>query len=290
VLNFHEELLKRLGTDWKNPNPFAGSGYFEENREVIENSVGFLLDSLINSSITAVKEPRMSILLDIWESQISKRNLNLKSIITIRHPSEVAYSMKKRDNLNLISGLQLWAQATLNAIKFARDKSNLFLFYDQLLAEPLLVTSKISTFLEISKESQSLINLAASDVHQGARHHQVNIDEVTVLNITTEMYEHILKFDSSTALNFPDELLDQWQRRLQSIHSEVNRLQLISNTDSERDQVAADRDRITQELTAERDQVAADRDRITGERDALLDSTIWKITKPVRWTIRLFRG
>ena len=119
VLNFHEELLKKLGTDWKNPNPLAGSGYFEENREDIENSVGFLLDSLIDSSITAVKEPRMSIFLDIWESQISKRNLDLKLIITIRHPSEVAYSMKNRDNLNLILGLQLWAQATLNAVKFA---------------------------------------------------------------------------------------------------------------------------------------------------------------------------
>jgi hypothetical protein len=35
-------------------------------------------------------------------------------------------------------------------------------------------------------------------------------------------------------------------------------------------------------LTAERDGLTAERDGLTAERDALINSTIWKATKPVR--------
>ena len=52
------------------------------------------------------------------------------------------------------------------------------------------------------------------------------------------------------------------------------------------DEIMAQRD----EWRQQRDQIAEDRDSITQDRDDLLDSTIWKATKPVRWVIRIFKG
>ncbi len=307
VLEFHEELLKALGTDWKDPIPLLNNFYFSRNRHGIENSVGSLLESLIELNITAVKEPRMSIVLDIWKDAFSRSIPNLKIILTVRHPAEVALSLQERDNLSQIIGLQLWVQATLNAIKFARDKSNYFVFYDQLVTEPQVVTSNILQYLEALNPSGELNALAAQDVVVEYRNNKVNDGESAVLNLATEMYKHIRKFDSATSLSFGDELLDDWGKRIQSIYKEINRPEIIRGMDlqrdqiaadrdritqeltTERDQIAADRDRITQELTTERDQIAADRDRITQERDDLLNSTIWKGTKVLRWAVNSMR-
>ena len=93
----------------------------------IENNICSLLQDLLSQKINAIKEPRISILLDAWEGAILKTIPNLKIVVTIRHPAEVASSLQKRDNLSQIVGVQLWVQATLNTIKFARDYSNYFI-------------------------------------------------------------------------------------------------------------------------------------------------------------------
>ncbi len=298
VLGFHEELLKNLGTDWKNPIPFIGNAYFKNNRVEIENSVETLLKTLIKLNITAVKEPRMSILLDIWKEAFSKEVTNLKIVLTMRHPAEVALSLQKRDNLSHIIGVQLWVQATLNAIRYGRNYSNHFVFYDQLINEPGAVTLGISEFLQVSKESKKLSTLAAKDVNIEFRHNKVSFGESAVLNLANEMYDHILKFNSATLENFSDDLLDEWQKRIEFTYKEVNRLELIRVTDLqrdtavedlrgkseailatltlERDEIAADRDRITHVLTSElnqnaseREQIALERDRIAADRDQI---------------------
>jgi hypothetical protein len=57
---------------------------------------------------------------------------------------------------------------------------------------------------------------------------------------------------------------------------------------AERDQIAEERDRITQDLTQQRDQIAEERDRITQDLKALLNSTSWKVTKPIRYLFKFF--
>ena len=43
-------------------------------------------------------------------------------------------------------------------------------------------------------------------------------------------------------------------------------------------------------LTQQRDELTQQRDELTQERDELLNSTIWKVTKPIRWIINLIKS
>ena len=336
VLKFNEELLVNLGTDWRNPIPLDQNAFYKSKRIQIENDICSLLQDLLAQKINAIKDPRIPILLELWEGAILRTISNLKIIITIRHPGEVASSLQKRDNLSDIVGVQLWVQATLNAIKFARDYSNYFVFYDHLISDPLGTTKGIEEYLHSFDNSANLSTLAAEDVVPGYRHNKVLDGEFTVLNVASEMYEHISKFQTATPLIFPDELLDKWQKRIELTYKEVNRLELIRATDLqrdrvvedlwessraavlklslERDEIVVDRDRITQHLTSERDQIASEkdqmgierdqikidsdritleliseRDQLSLERELLLNSTIWKATKPLRSLIELFK-
>ena len=266
VLQYNEELLGNLGTDWKNPNPLDQNIYFTSNRVKIENEIYSLLQNLLDQKINAIKEPRISILLEAWEPAISRAVPNLKIIVTLRHPSEVATSLQKRDNLSPIIGVQLWVQATLNALRFARNHSNLFVFYDQLTTEPRDTTRGISEYLYESRNGENLTTLAAKAVVTEYRHHKVVDQDNAVLNLAIEMYEHILKFETATPQNFPDQLLGEWQSRIETTYKEVNRLELIRTTDLQRDsaleELRENSNQVAIKLTFERDQIAADRDRI----------------------------
>ena len=60
----------------------------------------------------------------------------------------------------------------------------------------------------------------------------------------------------------------------------------------ERDDLTTERDQLTTErdqLTIERDDLTTERDQLTIERDNLLNSTIWRATKPIRWFVNLFK-
>jgi glycosyltransferase involved in cell wall biosynthesis len=60
----------------------------------------------------------------------------------------------------------------------------------------------------------------------------------------------------------------------------------------QRDELTQQRDELTQqrdELTQQRDELTQQRDELTQQRDELLNSTIWKVTKPIRRFVNLFK-
>lgn len=127
--NFHEGLLRRANTDWKNPSPLRNNKFIQDNKDQIEQELKSLLDELVLvEKITALKEPRLSILLDLWKSALKEYTDVVKVVLTIRHPSEVAASLTRRDNLNVITGLHLWTEAMLNGIRYSRDVPNFSCF------------------------------------------------------------------------------------------------------------------------------------------------------------------
>jgi hypothetical protein len=79
-------------------------------------------------------------------------------------------------------------------------------------------------------------------------------------------------------------------------------LRLMNDTDEltqqrdeltqQRDELTQQRDELTQqrdELTQQRDELTQQRDELTQQRDDLLNSTIWRATKPLRTLVHVFK-
>jgi hypothetical protein len=224
ALNFNEGLLNRAGTDWKNSRPLAECEFFKINRAEIEDEIDKLLNDLIeNEKVTALKEPRISLLLDLWKPALTKQIDDLKIVITVRHPSEVAASLNKRDGLNTIIGLKLWGQAMLNGIRFARELPNFFLYYEELIENSIAVTTDLSIFLNKLENTTTQILPATAFVQPDFQHNKVSVESLSALKITTEIYNYVRKFRKSTTQDFPDDLLDKWEQRLNAVSLELNR-------------------------------------------------------------------
>ena len=80
ALEFNENLLKQLRTDWQDPQPLRGNNYFEEIQHQTELLLETLILELLEKGITALKKPRVTFLLDLWAPVLEKQNLDLKIV------------------------------------------------------------------------------------------------------------------------------------------------------------------------------------------------------------------
>ena len=220
ALEFNENLLEQLGTDWRNSQPLRAHRYLEEIKPKVEILLDKLIQELVEKNVTALKKPRVALLLDLWGPVLEKQNLDLKIVVAIRNPSEVAASLLKRDSLETILGLQLWAQATINSLKFARKHTNHFVFYDELLAQPKETVVELSNSLQMPINYESLDDFLAATVKPELKHHTVEESDKVTLEVAKSMYDYVENFTNATHRDFPDELLNEWQLKLDlSIHS-----------------------------------------------------------------------
>jgi len=150
-------------------------------------------------------------LLDLWAPALEKQNLDLKIVVVMRHPSEVAASLLKRDSLDTTLGLQLWLQATINSLKFARKHINHFVFYDELVSQPKETVIALSNSLQMPVNYESIDDFLAVNVKPGMKHHSANESSKASLEIANAMYEYIKNFTKAKIEDFPDELLNEWQ-------------------------------------------------------------------------------
>jgi len=214
ALEFNEKLLKQIGTDWRDPQPLRSNRYLKVINHRTEVLLDNLLQELLERGITALKKPRVTFLLDLWGPALEKKNLDLKIVVAMRHPSEVAASLLKRDSLETILGLQLWAQATINSLKFARKHINHFVFYDELVSQPKETVIALSNSFQMPINSESIDDFLATNVIPGLKHHSANESHGAALEIVNSMYEYIKNFTNATFKDFPDELLNEWQLSL----------------------------------------------------------------------------
>ena len=265
VLEFNERILLACKTNWMDPLPLKGNKFFESNKNKIESDLSALLDKLIREEkINALKEPRISLMLDLWKPVLEKYFEKMRIVVTIRHPSEVAASLEKGWGMSRILSHQLWAQSMINIINFAKAHSNHFVFYDNLTNDTESEVSSLAKFLGRTSVYESNKEVFQESIFQEYRHHAVQAKQPAALTLSTDIYNFLLSHKQADEAFFSHKVLDQWEERINRLTNEINTKKIIGID-------AANRKVVTQE-----------RDQLTQERDLIYSSTIWRSTKFLR--------
>ena len=104
------------------------------------------------------KDPRTCLTLDHWLNIILKfkKKEDIKIIFTIRDPLAVANSLKKRDGLDIYSGLKLWKVYNHRALRVVNlyKLPTFYFFYEQLIKDSNDVISKMFKFLKTDSNKE----------------------------------------------------------------------------------------------------------------------------------------
>jgi len=176
-LRINEELLVRLGGTWDNPPKLHPGWHFDPGLSDLCQQARAMIDrEFSGTAIWGWKEPRTTILLPFWNHAIS----NLRFVICIRSPLEVANSLLGRNQMPIEKGIDLWSCYMRSAIRDSTGYPRIFTFYEDYFENPIYQIRRLFEFCGLEKPEQpEHLNQA---IFHDLKHHSTETEELLADN------------------------------------------------------------------------------------------------------------
>lgn len=133
--------------------------------------IGAFLATLPSAPVIIIKEPRITLLSDIWVDAAHQAGFDVAAVIAVRHPQEVEASLAERDGTSPELSSALWLKYNLLAERHTRSLPRVFIDYNNLLDNWRQEIARISAAIAIDLDAP---DAAAVDdyIRQDLRHQQ----------------------------------------------------------------------------------------------------------------------
>ena len=176
----NDELLTTVGAAWDLPPLLAGDSFQGEAVASIRTKAQLLVASFRTAPSWGWKDPRNSLTLPFWRDLLP----GLRTIIMVRNPLEVAYSMHKRNGLSYALGLRLWEIYNRSALAHSSLEARLITSYPAFFAGPERELQKIAAFAGLR---QANISAAAGLITAGRRHTSFSVEQMIDAGVSPEI-------------------------------------------------------------------------------------------------------
>ncbi len=199
----NESLLTTLDGSWYCPPPFPEG--WESQPEVVSltEQAADLIAALENRSPWGWKDPRNSITLPFWQRLAPE----LKVVIAVRNPLEVAQSLHRRDHFSYSHGLSLWMYYYRCLLTYVPASQRIMTHYDVYFPDAARELDRILKALGMPRRPAD-IEEACAGVSPGLKHNQLRTADLRVADVPTEIidcYEALCAEAGSGALQFERE-------------------------------------------------------------------------------------
>ena len=183
LTELNESILNALGSSWDDPRALPPQWSQNVRISPLRERLKFiLLNEFKESHLWALKDPRISRLLDLWLPLLDELGVNIKILFALRHPSEVADSLLIRNQIPSSQSLLLWLRYTLEGEKRSRVLSRTFQFYSDVLSDWRASFRRIEAelFLEWPRTLDSVASEVDDFLVGSLRHHENESDDQSV--------------------------------------------------------------------------------------------------------------
>ena len=188
-VDINEKIFQTLGGRWDAPPIIEPgwelseglSGYYQEAENIIKK--------MSPIAFWGWKDPRNSLTLPFWQRLIH----NLKVIVCLRNPLEVAHSLAKRDQIRDIVGLDLWHTYNFSLLSSVPAENRLITHYDTFFHDPYTELSRLLRFVGLDTNDE-VIEKACVATMPSLRHNRAALESLItvgsplkVVNLYAEM-------------------------------------------------------------------------------------------------------
>lgn len=159
ALQLNDNMLRQLGMKWDSSSSFHGHAWKLNEPAANEWRDGLL--KLLHSSypaggIALLKDPRLCVLLPGLGPWLESGLMICTIFLPVRHPAEVAASLKIAEGTVGSQALLLWLGHVFQAERHSRGLERLIVDYQQMLANPEAVLELCKTTIQQACEGQEL--------------------------------------------------------------------------------------------------------------------------------------
>lgn len=162
----NERVLARSGGRWDDPPHFElGWEHAAALNDVRAQARAALATHFAGHPVWGWKDPRTCLTLPFWQPLVP----HARYVICLRHPLEVARSVRARDGFPLAHGLRLWLGYTAAALRHTAGHPRLVLFYDDVLRQPAAAVAALGGFVGATGAASGA---AIARIAPDRRHHR----------------------------------------------------------------------------------------------------------------------
>lgn len=174
VAQLNDELLREIGSRWDDVFGFVSRPDAARFRTSAISRIRQCLDQeFAATSLPVIKDPRLSLLMDLWIPALQQSQYDPCVVVLVRNPLEVAASLQQRNGFPSAKSSLVWAAYTLAVERSTRSLPRLFVDYEELEQNWRTVLSRTESalgimFPQLTVSSQLEIERFLA---KGARHH-----------------------------------------------------------------------------------------------------------------------
>ncbi|MDW3220224.1 MAG: sulfotransferase [Acidimicrobiales bacterium] len=181
IVACNDDLLEATGGAWDNP-PALLPRAVDDPRvgEVVEPATAALA-GLAENDRWGFKDPRLCLTAAFWLDL----QPDLRFVICVRNPLEVALSLKRRNQNSYSLGLSLWERYYASVLELVPAERRIVTHYDAYFLDPVGELARVCDFVGLEP--------AALDVRSDLRHHDVGVslDEAGASTALRELYAEL---------------------------------------------------------------------------------------------------
>jgi len=150
----NEAVLQSLGSRWDDARPIARDRFAGAAFEPLKRRALAILERDFRDSRTwGMKDPRLCRLLPFWLPVLEEFDSMPRFVLPVRHPVEVAASLRRRNGFSARKCAHLWLVHMLEAERETRGYSRAFLDWDGLLREGAAAMRRVAGELGILEDA-----------------------------------------------------------------------------------------------------------------------------------------
>lgn len=151
AMQLNDQLLQQLGSQWSSCWALAHRCW-DTHAEAVRSWRSAMLRLLHTTyppgGRAVLKDPRLCLLLPAIQPWLESSLITCAAFLPIRHPAEVAASLRVAEGIPRSQGLLLWLGHVLHAERNSRTLPRLIVDYQHLLSDPQAVLSRCAHTLE----------------------------------------------------------------------------------------------------------------------------------------------
>jgi hypothetical protein len=178
ITQLNDEVLSELDSSWD--DIFAGQpkSYISNFDHFYRHKAAELLQAEYSdaSGMIVLKDPRINVLVGLWDRALKLSGYAPFYIIMVRHPMEVAHSLRTRDQVPVEQGLLLWLDNMVAAERDTRGSPRIFVTYEDLLNAWSSVVDRIerASGVPMPRRTPAASNKVGLFLSSAKQHHKVD--------------------------------------------------------------------------------------------------------------------
>jgi GT2 family glycosyltransferase len=180
----NDEILGRLGGGWDHPPPLPADWAADRRLDPTRDKARKLLAQFDGREPWGWKDPRTSLTFPFWQELLT----DLKVVVCLRNPVEVAQSLSRRGFSSHALGLDLWKTYTKQILATTAPDYRIVTHYGAYFADPVAELRRVLGFLGLHP-SEAVLASSAQGTKADLRHHCLTTRHLLKVGVGRDVLE-----------------------------------------------------------------------------------------------------